>query len=83
LRDILAPQVKLAAHDFARKENPNEQRWQRALGWCRRLGIRQHALYNIVMERSSLNLLDDRPRHLQLVLRCVLCVDEVNLTLPK
>jgi len=77
LRDIPAHRVRLAAQDFTRKENSHEQWWQRALGWRRRLGIRQHALDHFVVEHSSFDFVDDRSRYLQLVLCRVLRVDEV------
>lgn len=83
LRDNLAHQVKLAAQVFSSKENTHEQWWRRAFGRRRRLGIRQHPRDNFVLERPPLHLLDDCSRHFQLVLRCVLRVDEVNFTRSK
>src|SRR5260221_3207638 len=81
--DNLVHRVTLAAHLFFPKEQSNEQRWRRAFGRSRRLGVRQHALDHFVLERSPLDLVDDCSRHFQLVLRCLLRVDEVSFVRPK
>jgi hypothetical protein len=83
LRGNPARRVKLAAHDFTRKENLNERWWRRTIGRRWPLGIRQHALDHFVLERSPFHLLDDRSRHLQLVLRRLLRLGKVNFTRPK
>jgi hypothetical protein len=56
----------------------SHEQWRRTFSWYRFVGIWEHGGDHPVVEREPFDLVDDRPRNIQLVLRDLLRRGEVS-----
>jgi hypothetical protein len=75
---IEAGKVDLEAIDFDLRDRRSHEQWRRTFGWHRFVGIWEHGGDHSVVEREPFDLVDDRPRNIQLVLRDLLRRGEVS-----